>query len=204
MILNEYSKTAWRNGASPDINKANLDNLEQGVYDVTAKAMELAAYEVNAAASAVSAAASATAASASAVSASASAAASAVAYTDLAQDVTDLTAVVDTKASKTQPVWINAPLIAPIVNYGSSYQTCQYRKDEFGIVHIRGAVKGGIPNAVVFVLPVGYRPALNISFPAVQNNLFGTCTVFLNGNVVQGGTGVGTSFSFGNVSFVGV
>lgn len=73
MILNEYSKTAWVNGASPDINKANLDNLEQGVYDVTAKAMELAAYETNAAASA-------TAASASAV----SAAASAAVYTDLA------------------------------------------------------------------------------------------------------------------------
>jgi len=84
MILNEYSKTAWINGASPDINKANLDNLEQGVYDVTAKAMELAAYETNAAASA-------TAASASAV----SAAASAAVYTDLAQDVTDLTTVVE-------------------------------------------------------------------------------------------------------------
>ena len=76
MILNEYSKTAWINGASPDINKANLDNLEQGVYDVTAKAMELAAYEVNAAASATSA-------NASAV----SAAASAAVYTDLKTEV---------------------------------------------------------------------------------------------------------------------
>ncbi len=66
MILNEYSKTAWINGASPDINKANLDNLEQGVYDVTAKAMELAAYETNAAASATAAAASAVSAAASA------------------------------------------------------------------------------------------------------------------------------------------
>ena len=76
MILNEYSKTAWIDGASPSMNKATLDNLEQGVYDVTAKAMELAAYETNAAASAVSA------------------AASAAVYTDLAQDVTDLTTVV--------------------------------------------------------------------------------------------------------------
>jgi len=83
MILNEYSKTAWINGASPDINKANLDNLEQGVYDVTAKAMELAAYETNAAASATSASASATAASASAT----SAAASAAVCTGLEQDV---------------------------------------------------------------------------------------------------------------------
>ena len=81
MILNEYSKTAWLNGASPDINKANLDNLEQGVYDVTAKAMELAAYEVNAAASATAA------------------AASAAVYTDLAQDVTDLTTVVANHAT---------------------------------------------------------------------------------------------------------
>jgi len=73
MILNEYSKTAWIDGASPSMNKVTLDNLEQGVYDVTAKAMELAAYETNAAASATSA------------------AASAAVYTDLAQDVTDLT-----------------------------------------------------------------------------------------------------------------
>jgi len=83
MILNEYSKTTWVNGASPDINQANLNKLETGVYNVTEKARELAAYEVNAAASA-------TAASASAV----SAAASAAVYTDLAQDVTDLTTVV--------------------------------------------------------------------------------------------------------------
>ena len=81
MILNEYSKTAWVNGASPDINKANLDNLEQGVYDVTAKAMELAAYETNAAASATAAAASATAANASATAASASAVSAAASAT---------------------------------------------------------------------------------------------------------------------------
>ena len=62
---------------------------------------------------------------------------------DLAQDVTDLTTVVGTKANKTQSVWINAPLIAPTINYGDGFQTCQYRKDEFGIVHIRGVVKGG-------------------------------------------------------------
>ncbi len=111
MILNEYSKTAWINGASPDINKANLDNLEQGVYDVTAKAMELAAYETNAAASATAAAASATAANASATAAAASAvsaAASAAVYTDLAQDVADLTKDIKIPTSVSQLDFINA------------------------------------------------------------------------------------------------
>ena len=109
-----------------------------------------------------------------------------------------------TKANKTQPVWIDAPLIAPVVNYGNLYQTCQYMKDEFGIVHIRGVIKGGINNATVFVLPVGYRPRYNEIFTATQNNSFGMCTIFQNGNVLQSGTGVGTSFCFGDVSFVTV
>jgi hypothetical protein len=71
-ILNPYSKTTYVDGTTPDLNAVNLNKNEQGVYDVTEKVRELAAYETNAAASAVSAANSASA-----------AAASAAVYTDL-------------------------------------------------------------------------------------------------------------------------
>lgn len=86
-ILNPYSKTTYVNGTAPDINAANLNKNEQGVYDVTEKVRELASYETNAAASAVSAASSASA----ALNSANSAAASAAVYTDLVEDVADLT-----------------------------------------------------------------------------------------------------------------
>lgn len=83
-ILNPYSKTTYIDGTTPDVNAANLNKNEQGIYDVTEKVRELAAYETNAAASAVSAANSASA-----------AAASAAVYTDLVEDVANLTTVAD-------------------------------------------------------------------------------------------------------------
>lgn len=192
-ILNPYSKTTYVNGTTPDVNAANLNKNEQGIYDVTEKVRELAAYETNAAASAVSA------------------AASAAVYGDLAEDVADLTTdlsdlatVVANKANKVQTAWISPTLNSPWVNYANGYQTAQYMKDEFGVVHLRGIIKGGVSGGIAFVLPVGYRPALNEVFASAQSQLFGTCTVFSNGNVIVIGSGVGTSFSFGNVSFVSV
>jgi hypothetical protein len=196
-ILNPYSKTTYVDGTTPDLNAVNLNKNEQGVYDVTEKVRELAVYETNAAASAVSAASSASA-----------AAASVAVYTDLVEDVatltTDIANLEITKVNKTQSAWISPTLNSTWVNYANGYQTCQYMKDEFGVVHIRGVVKGWTSSYVIFVLPVGYRPALNEIFPSMQNGLFGTCTVFSNGNVVATGSGSGTSFCFGNISFVAV
>lgn len=86
-ILNPYSKTTYVNGTTPDLNAVNLNKNEQGVYDVTEKVRELAAYETNAAASAVSAASSAS----SALNSANLAAASVADYTGVVEDVADLT-----------------------------------------------------------------------------------------------------------------
>jgi hypothetical protein len=38
-----------------------------------------------------------------------------------------------------------------------SYKTAGYYKDQLGVVHLRGVIKGGL--GIPFVLPVGLRPA---------------------------------------------
>lgn len=46
------------------------------------------------------------------------------------------------------------------VNYGSPFNTCAFRKDAMGYVHLKGLVKNGTVGSgfAVFTLPVGYRP----------------------------------------------
>ena len=44
-----------------------------------------------------------------------------------------------------------------------------FRKDELGNVHIRGTAQSGTYSAAVFNLPVGYRPAVNLSWLANAN-----------------------------------
>jgi hypothetical protein len=36
--------------------------------------------------------------------------------------------------------------------------TCAFRKDQFGIVHLKGSMKNGTVGAAAFTLPVGFRP----------------------------------------------
>lgn len=64
----------------------------------------------------------------------------------------------DLKANKQQENWINAVMNSAWKNAVSDLPT-QYRKDEFGIVHLRGAVTGGSAGNSIFQLPVGYRPS---------------------------------------------
>ena len=45
------------------------------------------------------------------------------------------------------------------VNFGSNYTTCGFMKDTLGFVHLKGLVKNGTINQVIYVLPSGYRPA---------------------------------------------
>ena len=123
---------------------------------------------------------------------------------NLTTGLSDLTTVVSNKANKTQSAWIDAPLIAPTENYGGDYQTAQYMKDEFGVVHIRGFVKGSLDDTVAFVLPNGYRPAKRVDFEIVQNSSFGVCIVLANGEVKVRGSGVKINCSFGYISFVAV
>ena len=86
------------------------------------------------------------------------------------------------KAAKTQPPFANIPLSNDWVT-GSS--AVMYFKDEFGIVHLRGAIKSGKSSVVAFVLPLDYRPAVTCVFPVIDGaNLVAQCSVDTAGNVV--------------------
>ena len=59
------------------------------------------------------------------------------------------------------PVWIAFPFAGGYANYGGSFQTCQYMKDQHGIVHLRGLLTGPGGSVTVGTLPVGFRPLQN-------------------------------------------
>ena len=87
------------------------------------------------------------------------------------------------KASKTQPAFTNA---TPLTNgWVAGSSAPGYFKDEFGIVHLRGAIKSGTTSVTAFVLPSGYRPAVTCVFPVIDGaNLVAQCSVDTAGNVV--------------------
>ncbi|HVE81045.1 MAG TPA: hypothetical protein VNA68_02850 [Candidatus Dormibacteraeota bacterium] len=73
-------------------------------------------------------------------------------------------------------------------NYGGNYATVAFRKDHFGIVHLRGVTKSGTMNTGVFALPVGYRPA---AWEQFQLSYGGNTSIEVqasNGQVVAYGT----------------
>lgn len=70
--------------------------------------------------------------------------------------------------AEAEPGWIAATLQNSWVNYGGLYAPASYRKDKYGRVHVRGLIANGtITNGTVLMtLPVGYRPAAKLLFPA--------------------------------------
>jgi hypothetical protein len=83
--------------------------------------------------------------------------------------------------------WLRPNLINSWQNYGTPYQEASYRKDGSGMVWLSGAIKGGTPSAtsIVFVLPIGYRPAATLRFPiASDNDSVGTFSINQHGHVV--------------------
>ena len=100
--------------------------------------------------------------------------------------ITSAVASITWKASKTQPSFTDATLTNGWVA-GSSAPG--YFKDEFGIVHLRGAIKSGTTLVAAFVLPSGNRPAVTCVFPVIDGaNLVAQCSVDTAGNVVIGTT----------------
>jgi hypothetical protein len=81
--------------------------------------------------------------------------------------------------------WTNVTFITPWVNYGSGYQTAQYRKigDR---VELRGLVRGGANLSTIFSLPVGFRPPARLLLSTQTNtNVAGRVDVDTLGNVIM-------------------
>jgi len=96
----------------------------------------------------------------------------------------ELKTTVDSKANATQEAWITPTLLNGWVNYDESgYATCQYMKDSFGIVHVKGMVKGGSQGTAIFNLPAGYRLSKIEYFITSSNNALGILSTGSSGNV---------------------
>jgi hypothetical protein len=110
------------------------------------------------------------------------------------------TDIVNTKANVVQEAWNSPTLLNSWVNYGAGEDTVGYFKDTLGFVHIRGMIKSGTLDAVVFNLPVGYRPLNYKRFAIISNNLWGLVTLFANGGV-RASIGSNAWFNFGEIIF---
>jgi len=106
-----------------------------------------------------------------------------------------------------QGAWIEPTLLNSWVNYDASWSPAGYYKDTAGTVHVKGVIKDGTYTQAAFLLPAGYRPAVNDIYPCASWNgvtsVAGFALVYADGNVVpwHGVTGAGTWFSFGRISF---
>lgn len=89
--------------------------------------------------------------------------------------------------------WTGVTFTNSWVNFGSTFQNCQYRKvgDE---VQLRGTMKTGTVNTAAFTLPAGFRPPADVSFAQSSNALFGLLIISSAGVVTPA---IGSNVSFG-------
>lgn len=98
--------------------------------------------------------------------------------------------------------WTNLPTLQ---NSWSNYSTTpywgpgQYRKDKYGMVHLRGLLAPGSTalNTIITTLPAGFRPATRRMFAIASSNGTARMDVHDNGNVVvaSGGDGYGATYA---------
>jgi hypothetical protein len=69
--------------------------------------------------------------------------------------------------------------------YGAAYDQPAYWKDANGVVHLKGSVAQPVPGSdVIFVLPLGMRPARSTNWPATLDQAhFGTIEIEADGSV---------------------
>ena len=81
--------------------------------------------------------------------------------------------------------WFTPALTGGWSNYGSGYDTFAYRKDNAGLVYLRGLIKSGstgFANAA-FTLPAGYRPNATLLVPTSASGGIADVRVFSGGEV---------------------
>ena len=99
--------------------------------------------------------------------------------------------------------WVAPTLLNGWVNFGAA-QVAGYWLDALGVVHLRGLIKSGTVNTVIFTLPAGYRPTALSLFSVVSNT--GAALVASRLDVATTGdvtlvTGGNTFLSLDGVSF---
>jgi hypothetical protein len=102
--------------------------------------------------------------------------------------VAEHTTQINGKADKVQEAWIAPTLLNNWTNYSETYSQAGYFKDSFGIVHLRGFVKGGPigtdrPAESIFTLPSAYRPSRILYFVSVSSNALAVIRITGAGDV---------------------
>lgn len=69
------------------------------------------------------------------------------------------------------------------VNYGSGWGEAAMWRDPLGFVHLRGLIKSGTVGTQAFLLPPGFRPGTNETFPTISNGAVGRVDVLTDGQV---------------------
>jgi len=117
---------------------------------------------------------------------------------ELIEARTEMSILQNTKVQKQVPQWIEPTLLSMWARYDSNYATASYYKDDNSIVRVRGLIKAGVTaaNTVLFYLPKGYRPNLNVSFVGVYGAAFTPIQIVITqaGAVMLGGTITTNSF----------
>lgn len=102
---------------------------------------------------------------------------------------------------ETQEAWTTPALSNGWVVYDGTYNTPGYYKDSLGIVHLKGMIKSGTA-ALMFTLPVGYRPLRRYLIAASTNsNTYARLDIAANGQVLAGGAYSNSWFSLDNIHF---
>lgn len=99
-------------------------------------------------------------------------------------------------AQPTTAAWIAPTLLNGWVNYGGSFDTAGYYKDDLGIVHVKGIIKSGTATLGIplLTLPAGYRPLATKNIPTVSNDVFGYFQISATGTLAIV-AGTNSSFS---------
>ena len=95
-----------------------------------------------------------------------------------------MSVVENQKVDKESPPWITPTLLNGWVRWGDRWAPPQYYKDDSGIVHLRGLIKGGVIDGgkQMFVLPQGYRPSHSSCYVTYSQ---GGSVVEINGVVAR-------------------
>lgn len=86
-------------------------------------------------------------------------------------------------------------------NLGAGFSTAAYRKDERGIVMLKGVVAGGAAGNTIFTLPAGFRPVEITLRGTVANGAFGHVQITPAG-LVQHQSGSTVYISLDGISFL--
>jgi hypothetical protein len=96
-------------------------------------------------------------------------------------------------------VWTAPTLVNSWANYGGALAIAGYRKDGFGVVHLKGLLMTGTTNTTAFTLPTGYRPAATEQFGVLSGAVIGYIAIDSAGVVTP--TRPGANIWLSGISF---